>query len=564
MTQKGETMKLVSKIGLSLIFIYAIAIGYAFGQGQINVQNGNINHFYQDFLIPGHGYALTLERSFNSLSKYNGRFGRKWGSNLDIDFKVTPEGTVEITEFGGGFKTTFSRQGYNQQEVEGFIEKVYAALPPASKTEKIRQSLKKDVPLRHKLAADYKVVVTIPEKTKLFANDRGPETLEKLANQWVRTFSDGKKEFFNAQGWLVRREDIHKNFLRLDYDANGQLVKVTDTTGRQTNFTYHPNRKVATVTTPTGKQCVYKYDRDGRLISAKNARGYEFKHDYDNAHQMTKVSYPNGLSEAMKYDREGRIIYHEGPEDIRTRYSYDTKGEPNRYFFVTVTKEIGKKPNHITTVDKYEYEFSLRENGTLYTYKLATVLDGMKTETTYTPCCGKPITIKQEGKMTRFDYLPNGALKKKISPDGTTVTLTYEGKFNKIDKVETFDPKLKRVDTTEYKYDQKGNLAFATNKGKKIALQLVYDTKGRIQKLIDQKGKTIQFNYNELGKPTKISLEGLGSIVVSYNASGEITNVQSTGERKVAGGEREIAKEVTNTFQNLLDIIRPAGVSLNI
>ncbi len=272
---------------------------------------------------------------------------------------------------------------------------------------------------------------------------------------------------------------------------------------------------------------------------------------------MAKVSYPNGLSESMKYDGEGKITYHDGPEDIRTRYSYDTKGDPNRFFFATVTKEIGKKPNHITTVDKYEYEFGLRENGTLYTHKLTSILEGVRTETTYTPCCGKPVSINQNGKITRFDYMPNGALKKKISPDGTAVSLAYDEKFNKVAKVETSYPKLKRTEITEYKYDQKGNLAFATNKSKKIAIQLVYDTKGRIQKLVDQGGKTIQFNYNELGKPTKISLEGIGSIVVSYNAAGEITDVRSTGGRKIAG-------EVTNAFQTLLDIIRPAGVSLNI
>lgn len=563
MAQRGQTMKLLSKIGLGILFIYIISVSHAFGQGQINVQNGNINHFYQDFLIPGHGYALTLERSFNSLSRYNGKFGRKWGSNFDIDFNITPEGTVEITEFGGGFKTTFSREGYSQQDVERFIEKVYLALPPASRTEKIRQSLKKDIKLRHKLASDYKVSLVVSEGAKLFANDRGPETLEKIkkeradAPQWVRTFSDGKKEFFNTQGWLVRREDTNRNFLKLDYDSNGNLTKVTDTAGRQINFTYYPNKKIAAVTTPTGKQCLFKYDKEGRLISAKNARGYEFKHEYDSNHQMTKVSYPNGLAESMKYNAEGKVTYHEGPEDIRTRYSYDTQGDPNRFFFVTVTKEIGKKPNHITTVDKYEYEFGLRENGTLYTHKLASVLEGVRTETIYTPCCGKPVSINQNGKVTRFDYMPNGALKKKMSPDGTTVSLTYDEKFSKVAKVETSGPKLKRTEITEYKYDQKGNLAFATNKSKKIAIQLVYDTKGRIQKLVDQGGKTIQFNYNELGKPTKISLEGIGSIVVSYNAAGEITDVQSTGGRKIAG-------EVTNAFQTLLDIIRPAGVSLNI
>ncbi|MBI3019078.1 MAG: hypothetical protein HYY61_04225 [Deltaproteobacteria bacterium] len=219
---------------------------------------------------------------------------------------------------------------------------------------------------------------------------------------------------------------------------------------------------------------------------------------------------------------------------------------------------VGKKPNQVTTVDKYEYEFGERDNGTSYTSKIVTVLDGVRTETVYNACCGKPLSIVQDGKVTKFDYYANGLLKSKISPSGEKVELSYQNTFNKVSKVIQSNPDLKQApDTTEFKYDANGNLSYAFNKTKKISVQLFYDTKGRIRQLQDQGGRKISFDYNELGKPTKISLEGTGSIVVSYNAAGEITNVKST-----AG--RQIAVDVTAAFQSLLDIIRPAGVSLNI
>jgi hypothetical protein len=47
-----------------------------------------------------------------------------------------------------------------------------------------------------------------------------------------------------------------------------------------------------------------------------------------------------------------------------------------------------------------------------------------------------------------------------------------------------------------------------------------------------------------------------GSITVSYTNAGEIKSVDSSGGRKVAS-------EVTAAFQNLLEIIRPAGVNLS-
>ncbi|MBI3019632.1 MAG: hypothetical protein HYY61_07075, partial [Deltaproteobacteria bacterium] len=158
-----------------LVITYVISIGYAHAQGVINVQNGNINLYFKDFSVPGHGYNLELERSFNSKSNFSGMFGHKWGSNFDTLFKVTPEGTVEITEYGGGFKTTFSPEKYSQKNVTEFINALYDKVPPASKSEKLKSSLKSDVEFRHKLAMEYKVIKPIDLGTKLIANDRGPE-----------------------------------------------------------------------------------------------------------------------------------------------------------------------------------------------------------------------------------------------------------------------------------------------------------------------------------------------------------------------------------------------------
>ena len=87
-------------------------------------------------------------------------------------------------------------------------------------------------------------------------------------------------------------------------------------------------------------------------------------------------------------------------------------------------------------------------------------------------------------------------------------------------------------------------------------VRLIYDGNGRISTLIDQNKRQIRFKYNENSKPIEISDPALGSITVTYTNSGEIKKVDSTAGRK-------IALQVTSAFQNLLDIIRPAGVNLS-
>ena len=64
------------------------------------------------------------------------------------------------------------------------------------------------------------------------------------------------------------------------------------------------------------------------------------------------------------------------------------------------------------------------------------------------------------------------------------------------------------------------------------------------------------FKYNALGKPVEIQMEKVGTINVSYNNFGEIKKVESKQGHKMA-------LQVTQAFQNLLAIVKPAGVNLN-
>ena len=113
---------------------------------------------------------------------------------------------------------------------------------------------------------------------------------------------------------------------------------------------------------------------------------------------------------------------------------------------------------------------------------------------------------------------------------------------------------------TKFDYDKRGNLNKATNNIGKAVL-LVYDLKGRIMKMVDYDKKTdkkrsLAFKYNALGKPTEIDMKNVGKINVSYDNFGEIKNVSSKSGKKMA-------MQVTEAFQSLLTIVRPAGVNLN-
>lgn len=106
-----------------------------------------------------------------------------------------------------------------------------------------------------------------------------------------------------------------------------------------------------------------------------------------------------------------------------------------------------------------------------------------------------------------------------------------------------------------FQYDTKGNLNFAENSdGQKI--ELSYDNRGRITKIVDQAKKIVKLEYEEkYNKPVVVSRPGLGSIKVSYKANGDINKVDSKEGPSVA-------MQVASTFNTLLDIIAPATQEL--
>lgn len=133
--------------------------------------------------------------------------------------------------------------------------------------------------------------------------------------------------------------------------------------------------------------------------------------------------------------------------------------------------------------------------------------------------------------------------------------MEYDEKINKIKRVVNNDG------WTNFEYDNKGNLYKALNSAGKAVL-LIYDRAGLITKMVDDDKNTkekrvLSFKYNSFGKPVEIVMDNVGKINVAYDNAGEIKKVESKEGHKMA-------LMVTQAFQNLLSIVKPAGVNLNL
>ena len=337
-----------------------------------------------------------------------------------------------------------------------------------------------------------------------------------------------------------------------------KIEKIIDNFNRKIFFTFNNQGLVDKIAGENGKEAQYRYNASKELVSSRDVdgNGYGFKYSTDGRHNMTEIAYSDKTTLQLEYfgqDKFENIKKKKDRDGTVTEYGFELDKSNKDHHTVSIVVK-GKDGNAIST-SKYDYYKKVKGDGAEWTQRLVSDLDGDITDTTYHEQFGLPTVIKRGGEETTFAYDVKGRVVKKVNSLEIS-ELAYDqqaGKVSKVVRTAVSDPKRKVW--SEFKYDGKGNLTFAKNSDNK-GVYLFYDGSGRIASMVDQDKRKITFKYNENSKPIEISDPALGTITVSYTNSGEIKKVDSTAGRK-------IAMQVTSAFQNLLDIIRPAGVTLN-
>ena len=538
---------------LKLLLVLLLIPFTAFGG--VSLKNGNFYISYTDIIVPGGGNDLEIVRTYNSKATEKGWFGFGWGSDYETYLSVSADGSVIVHENGSGAKTRFTPK--TAVDASAAANKVLAAMRKKNQiSEKVAQDLlkklKNDAELRQAYARKYDVKATLASGSVLYTNTRGLQKLHVTKKGYERRFNDGKVEFFDKEGKLIKMKDKNGYYLSLNYEK-GQLKSIKDKDAKQLFFSWYSDGKVKSIWSAGDKKTHYKYRGDD-LVESKDVVGNVFKYDYDSNHNMTAVNYSDKSSMKISYTKTQFVKQVKGRNGEATDYKYESNPKNPEFHYWTTVKKTSASGK--ITSNKYEYEIKTRPDGSQYTYRILTVINGIRTETIYSECCSLPLKIARGKHTTTFEYNEKGLLTKKTSTKGEYIELEYHKKFNKITKV------TNKKGVTHFKYDGKGNLSRARNKDKKVLL--VYDSSGRITKMIDEaasgprKGKkrALKFVYNSLGKPVEIEMKGIGKINVEYDNYGEIKRVQSKAGHKMA-------LQVTQAFQSLLSIVKPAGVNLN-
>lgn len=476
----------------------------------VNFATGNKFITQRDVAISGPGLPFEFQRHYNSQSETDNSMGYGWTSSFS-QFLSFGEGVISLHEDDG-----------------------------------------REVPF-------------YSEESGRFTTSSGKvRSIELVDGMYILEEPDGRTLHFAVSGRLVHIEDRNGNAQNLVYEVD-RLVSVEDNIGRTLSFSYLDNRLVS-ILSPIG-EVKYAYDINGNLMSVVNPDGtmksfvYEDTGDF---HNLTGIIDENGVrSLSAEYDTMDRAVVSElagglnrvevgypdnlqrtitDPQGNMTTYDLDSFGGVGRIISSSgpgckVCPPVGSS---YTLNDRFLIQDKTDERGIVTSY----AYDSVGNMTSMTEAVGLP-----EEKTTTYTYDPSTNLLNSVSRPSVVVSgenmlvaMSHDAFGNIISKTESgysgntpvsrvtrssysLNGQLTHIDgprddvediyTFEYFANEssegvnRGQLKKIVNPIGHVTSYANYNSFAKPGAIIDPNGKASELRYDNMGRPTGITRNGV-------------------------------------------------------
>ena len=460
----------------------------AYANDPVNTATGNYVYQRRDLAIPGIGFPLRFDRTYNSreassTSATGNPLGYGWSHSYHVNLSTSGD-SVTLT-WGDGHTETFTADGLG-----GYVPQ-------------------------------YGVFDTLVD------NGDGTFTLIKRN----RTRYD-----FDTSGRLAAITDKNGNRLSLTY-TGADLTELIETAGRTILLSYDTAGRITTITDPIGRTVHYTYDLNGNLIQAIDRNGNVTVYTYDAAHQILTVVDPRGHTVVSNtYDDANRVV----------TYQTDAKGNPTSFTYqeldriTTITDALGNVTVHqhdsllrlIREEDArgaiayYVYDTAgnriavTDKNGNLTQYgydargNVTTKLDALGNLVTLTyDEANNPLSRADAlSNLTQFTYDANGNLTQTTDALDNNIAISYLPNG----LPETITDALSHVTTNAYNVE--GNLTTLTDALGNVT-SFTYDGVGRRLTITDPNGNTTTTTYDANNNRLSVTDPMEGVISYTYDAN---------------------------------------------
>lgn len=551
-------------------FIICLSLSSFHAQALVDMKNANFTDYWVDFILADNSELLKVSRIYSSRSLFSGIFGFGWCSNIESKIEISLEGNLLLSECGTGnvlFYPANSNPAFIQSSVEKLMAQIKKANPAKDKQffDSLRTQLINDAKLRSKYAGDVGFKFNPTKNTTYQPNGTESDKIVFDGSFYVRTTLEGWVQRFDSTGKLVQLQDKQKNTLKLTY-SSGLLVQLADQVGHKVSLTYTPEKKLKQLN--SGNSIVtYKFNGEN-LTGVTNAWQNSYSYSYDSNHNLTKIDFPDGTSKTLSYneikdwvrefrDRDGCIETYE--------FTLSTDNPKDHYWSTAVKNCKGK------TLYKHRYEFwyQTRPDKEKYLSRVLSEKNSQIIDISYHQDFGKPIAIRKNADVTTYQYLNNGYLKQKavsyfIPQSDETFKYSMSFDYDKEWHIESTatdyfnkSGKLLKRKKTVFKYDSVNRLVLAKNSDGQF-VEIKYNPLGLISSISDQTKKEVTIEYDpKTQKPTAIARPDVGSLQLTYAASGEIKKINNKGGSTTTS-------QIYSTFNNFIDIVGPVSTELSL
>ena len=335
----------------------------------------------------------------------------------------------------------------------------------------------------------------------------------------------------------------------LSMDENGYVTEVeTDQWKKSVHVVLHDGREISTeydpvfhlpvkVTDENGLVTLMEYDGVGNMIRKVNAAGtgdeQEVRAEYNDMGQAVSMTQGRGAETSVmtfSYDGLGNLEVVRDPMGSVTRFkNYDAYGNfhemenavgKKTFFEYDTLGRITSKTDPSGRVTQFEYNGMNNMTGVTNALgkKFELGYDGYHNVINVKDLLGGEVRKKynsdhlpvevtdQEGAVVSQSFDNEGRIQTKTDASGNTVRYYYD------DSGETHAPRGTPVkvetayNSTEYVFDNYGRVVRENMKGgeKVLSTEYFYNEKDQLASVRDAEGKTVSYEYDNLGRVVKV------------------------------------------------------------
>jgi RHS repeat-associated protein len=360
-------------------------------------------------------------------------------------------------------------------------------------------------------------------------------TYDPVGNQIMHRLADGQinRYQYNEMNQLQQASYFDGQVVRYTYTPNGLRETVADYRG-MTRYTYNARNNVVGVLLPDGQQLTYTYDTvDNRRTMTSSAGTISYA--YDNANQLTSVTDMSGNNTIYTYNTVGMRTQRTLPNGIITSYGYDSlnrlthishqQGTQLPFASYTYTLDAIGNRRAVLESDGTTVQWHYDAANRLISERWHDTERGVIQQQSYTyDAVGNRLTHIVDGIITTYSY-------------------------NSLDQ-------LKSIGTTQYQYDQRGNLIQIMDEGTETILR--YDAKDRLIETALPGGLNAQYSYDADGQRVAQQIDG---VITNYlwdmaspygDVVGETDGNGAIKTRYVLGGTELVAQQRDGTISYYL------------